>query len=227
MEPILRPDPDVFEAWMVWVFLLIIGLIAYVRVVYSKRIPLLWRTVFRLQILRQVMREELLFSHRASLILFTNFVLSAGLLLYAAGVYYGWIDRGGQGFMAFLILSFSVLLVYLLKFLLMRILGWLYNDTGLLREYRFEIFSVNKAMGLVLLPLALVAVTSNIGKLPTLIMIAIGFWAISFLFRLVQGLAMSFSYSVSRIYIILYLCTLEILPFVLLVSLFQNELAQA
>lgn len=220
MEPILRPDPDVFEPWMVWVFLAIFGFLAYVRVVYSKRFRLLWRTVLRLQILRQVMREELLFSHGASLILFANFVLSAGMLIYAAGVFYGRIDESNQGFIAFLILSLLVLGIYLLKFLLMRILGWLYNDSGLLREYRFEIFSVNKALGLIMLPLALVVVTANTGKLPTLLWLALIFWIVFFLFRIVQGLIMSFSYSVSRVYIILYLCTLEILPFVLLFSLF-------
>jgi hypothetical protein len=225
MEPILRPDPNVFEPWMAWVFIVLIAALAYVRVVYARRFRLLWRTVVRLQILRQIMREELLFSHRASLILFANFVLSSGLIVYTAGTHYGWLGEDTSGFVAFGLISIGVLGLYLLKFLFMSILGWLFDDSGLLREYRFEIFSINKALGLVYLPLALVVVTAQAGKLPTFIILAGVLWLISFAFRILQGLAISFSYPVSRVYIILYLCTLEILPFVLLLSLFEKELA--
>ena len=223
MEPILRPDPNLFEPWMTWVFLLVFALLAWVRVVYARRYRLLWRTILRLQILRQVMREELLFSHRASLVLFTNFILSAGLLIYAAVRHYDLLEGGMNGFIFFLVLSLVLLGAYLLKFLSMSILGWLYRDEGLLREYRFEVFSVNKALGLILLPLALVVVTSNVGKLQILFTIALIIWVLFFLFRLVQGLVMSFAYRVSRVYIILYLCTLEILPLLLLLSFFDKE----
>jgi hypothetical protein len=100
-------------------------------------------------------------------------------------------------------------------------LKWLYQDNGLLREYRFEVFSVCKILGLVFLPLAVLSMTLNQGSLSWVFPLAAFIFIASFVFRIIQGLAISFSYSVSPIYIILYLCTLEILPFILLISVFR------
>jgi hypothetical protein len=223
MEPILRETPTLFEPWMAAVFLIALGSLAYIRMVYSKRFGLLLKTATRLQILRQVMREELLFSHRSSLVLFSHFVVMSSMLIYAALQYYDLLSEGQSGFLFFLIILLAVLTVYLLKFLLMSILKWIYEDKGLLREYRFEVFSVSKILGLIFLPIALISVSVNVGKLDWVFALAALTFIVSFVFRTIQGLAMSFSYNVSRIYIILYLCTLEILPFVLFLSLFDRR----
>jgi hypothetical protein len=225
MEPILRENPILFEPWMAGVFLISLGALAYIRMVYSKRFGLLFKTAARLQILRQVMREELLFSHRASLVLFAHFVVMASLIVYAAFNFYGVVDEESIGISLYLIVFFGLLLLYLLKFLFMGVLRWVYQDKGLLREYRFEVFSVSKILGIIYLPLALISVSVNVGKLEWVFPLAALLFGVSFVFRAVQGLAMSFSYNVSRIYIILYLCTLEILPFVLFLSLFNKSFA--
>lgn len=210
---------------MTAVFLIALAALAYIRMVYSKRFGLLLKTAARLQILRQVMREELLFSHQASLVLFGHFVMMASLIIYAALNYYEVIGKESLGISLYLIVLFSFLLLYLLKFLFMSVLKWVYQDKGLLREYRFEVFSVSKILGLIYLPLALISVSLNVGKLEWVFPLAALLFLVSFVFRTVQGLVMSFSYKVSRIYIILYLCTLEILPFVLFLSLFNKRLA--
>ena len=223
MEPILRENPILFEPWMVAVFLIALGALGYIRVVYSKRFGLLFKTAARLQILRQVMREELLFSHRASLVLFTHFIAMTALIIYSALNYYDLGSEKMSGLTFYLSIFLVLLGLYLLKFGFMGVLKWLYQDRGLLREYRFEVFTVSKILGLMFLPLALISVSVNVGKLAWVFPLAALLFAVSFVFRTVQGLAMSFSYNVSRIYIILYLCTLEILPFVLFLSLFNKS----
>ncbi len=225
MEPILRENPILFEPWMAGVFLISLGALAYIRVVYSKRFGLLFKTAARLQILRQVMREELLFSHRASLVFFAHFVVMASLVVYAALNFYEVVEEETLGLSLYLIVLFGLLLLYLLKFFFMGVLRWVYEDKGLLREYRFEVFSVSKILGMIYLPLALISVSVNVGELEWVFPLAALLFGFSFAFRAVQGLAMSFSYNVSRIYIILYLCTLEILPFVLFLSLFNKSFA--
>jgi len=225
MEPILRQNPILFEPWMAAVFLIALGALGYIRMVYSKRLGLLLKTAARLQILRQVMREELLFSHRASLVLFMHFIVMTSLIVYAALNYYEVVSKDIVGPTLYVFILFGLLSLYLLKFGLMGVLKWIYQDNGLLREYRFEVFSVSKILGLIFLPLALISVSINVGKLDWVFTLAALIFGVSFVFRTIQGLAMSFSYNVSRIYIILYLCTLEILPFVLFLSLFSNSFA--
>ena len=220
MEPILRETPTLFEPWMSIVFMISLAALAYIRLVYPRRFGLLAKTAFRLQILRQVMREELLFSHRSSLVLFAHFIVMTSIIIYAAVNHYGVMSIDQSGIGIFSIILLAVLIVYLLKFSLMGFLKWAYADKGLIREYRFEVFSISKISGLVYLPIAILVVTQNVGSLNGIFIFAVVLFLISAIWRTVQGLIMSFSYSVSPVYIILYLCTLEILPFVLFTSLF-------
>ncbi len=216
MTPILRPTPNLFEEWMIGVVVFIVVVLAYTRMVYAKRLSRLFNSMVRIQILRQVMREELVFSHRASVLLLINFVLIMALIVYLGGVYFEWsfLDEGGLA--KFMIIAGIIAGVYIGKLLLSRIMRWLLGDNGLIREYLFELFLINKATGVVLLPLAICLVFVNIGKLNWIIgfvtFIITGF----FVFRIIQGLRLTTSYRVSWVYIILYLCTLEILPFLFL-----------
>ena len=215
MEPILRESPNLYEYWMLVVFGFVFLILAYMRVAYSRRLTRLFSGLARLQILRQVMREELVFSHRASVLLFLNFTLVISIIIYAALVYYGNRVEIYPGWQVFGVIAITILLLYLGKLALGGIMRRLFNDPGVIREYLFEVFLVNKAAGFVLLPLAVGAIFLNTSRLPALFVTTVIIVACIFIFRLVQGLRISFSYPLPRIYIILYLCTLEILPFVL------------
>jgi hypothetical protein len=216
LEPIPRESPNLYEPWMLPVLLLILAVVAYVRVAYGRRLSRLFNSLWRIQILRQVMREELVFSHRASILLHFNFVLVAALAVYA------WMkitDRSIfnlQGFALYASLSGIVAAVYIVKLIITAVLRAVFKDPGLIREYLFEVFLINKAAGILLLPLALALIILNISKAQTLILV-IAISALLFIvFRFIQGLRLSLDYKVSGVYIILYLCTLEILPFLVL-----------
>lgn len=171
------------------------------------------------------MREELVFSHRVSVLLFLNFSLVAGLILYTAAVFYDWNLFGYMGWEAYLILVGVIAAAYVAKVVVGYFLRKLYNDKGLIREYLFEVILIDKALGIILLPFAIALAFMNVGSL-NLLLISVGVLVVLFLFfRLFQGVIMSFSYSVSWVYIILYLCTLEILPFLVVYKFFSNAIA--
>ncbi len=216
MTPILRPAPNLFEEWMIGVVVFIVVVLAYTRMVYAKRLSRLFNSMVRIQILRQVMREELVFSHRASVLLLINFVLIMALIVYLGGVYFEWSFIGEGGLSKFMLIAAIIAGLYIGKLILSRIMRWLLGDNGIIREYLFELFLINKAAGVVLLPLAICLVFVNIGKLTWVIGLVAFIVAGFFLFRIIQGLRLSTSYRVSWVYIILYLCTLEILPFLFL-----------
>lgn len=222
ITPILRESPNLYEYWMVAVFLVVVGVLAYVRAVYSKRLRRLFSSISRIQILRQVMREELVFSHRASVLLFFNFVIVLAMICYAVLKYNDTALFREFGSDLFIYLAIAVALIYLFKIILNNVLRILYKDPGVIREYLFEVFLMNKALGIVLLPIAAGMVFLNITKLDLLIPLFIGIFLLAVVFRLVQGLRLTFSYPIPRVYIILYLCTLEILPFAVLVLALQR-----
>ncbi len=203
---------------MLWVFLIGVIIVASIRVSYPRRLPRLFRGIIRLQMLRLIMRDEPLFSHRASVGLFINFCLSMALVLSLSATYYDFMPELLGGPIGFGYLFGTVLMIYLMKVSLMQFLSWLYRDPGLLREYAYEVILINNTAGLVLLPLSLVLAVTNTGNLPILFTVA-GIIGVGFiLFRYIQGIAIGLGYRVSRLYIISYLCTLEILPIALAIS---------
>ncbi len=223
IEPLLRPSPNLYEYWMLGIFMLVLVILAYVRVVYAKRLQRLYSSLVRLQILRQVMREELVFSHRASVLLFLNFVLILSLIFYAAVKYYGWNLHDSTGLSFYGMVVAAVAGIYLLKLIIASVLRLVLNDPGLLREYLYVVFLVNKAAGLILLPLALGVIYLNVGLLQNLFMAGLILAVVFILYRTAQGLILSAGYRVPWVYIILYLCTLEIIPFMVIIKALSRE----
>ncbi len=216
ISPELRPNPQLFEGWMLPVFLLILINIAYVRISYERRLDRLFSSLLRIQILRQIMREELVFSHRASVLLFLNFCLAVALIAYSLLKYLELPLPLGGDWMGFSLITAAVAMLYLGKLALSRFFRWVFEDEGLIREYLFEVFLVNKAFGISAIPLALALAFLNVGNLWPIFLLA-GLLALTaILFRLVQGMRMASAYRISPLYIILYLCTLEILPLLLI-----------
>ncbi len=224
MEPILRTTPNLYEAWMLWVFFLAVGLFLYVRVAYARRLPRLISSAVRLQILRQTMREELVFSHRASILLFLQFLVAAALLVYLALKYTGYTSSELYGIALYLRILGILAVLYLARLLSGFFLRKLYTDKGLLREYLFGSFLLTKLLGILLLPLSIIVTFANIGDVEALLWITAALTAGLVIYRIIQGGIMSLNYTVSGVYIILYLCTLEILPFIALLKLFMSTL---
>lgn len=170
------------------------------------------------------MREELVFSHRVSVLLFLNFTLVGGLIIFCATKFYGWEVGGFEGWQRYLLIVGIVAGAYLFKLLVGAFMRRIFNDPGLIKEYLFELFLVNKAIGVLFLPFAVAVCFINVGRLNLLFSVAGITFVLFVIFRLIQGLRMSLSYPVSRVYIILYLCTLEILPFLVVWKLISIEI---
>ena len=224
LVPELRQVPNLYEYWMLIAFFAMLTIIAYARVAYTRRLFRLFSSLIRIQILRQVMREELVFSHRVSVLLFVNFTLVIGMILFAAAKFYGWAVWGLEGWELYIVMVVLVAGAYLLKLIFGSLLRKILHDPGLIKEYLFEVFLVNKAIGVVFLPFAIAISFINVGSLNLLFVIVGILFVLFILFRIFQGLAMSLSYPVSRVYIILYLCTLEILPFMVVWKIFQTQI---
>lgn len=222
--PEVRSSPSLREDWMPVVFLIVLLSLAYVRIVYQRRLQRLFNSLARIQILRQVMREELVFSHRASVLLFFNFVLLTAMILYLAFSHYGWHLPGGKGPAGYGFLAGGIALIYMGKLFLGRMLRAVLNEGGLIREYLFEVFLVNKALGLFALPLAVALAYLNRANVDLLFSAVLAVGVAALVFRTVQGLVLSVAHPVSRVYIILYLCTLELLPLAVLIKALHREL---
>lgn len=222
--PELRQVPSLYEYWMLIAYFLMLTNLAYMRVSYSRRLERLFSSLIRMQILKQIMREELVFSHRVSVLLFINFAMVSGMILFGAFKYYDWHIFNFTGWELYLALVAAVAGIYLVKLIFNALLRKIINDRGLIKEYLFKVFLVNKTLGVVLLPFAIAIGFINYSYLDFIFITTGVLYACFILFRIFKGLSMSLSYAVPRIYIILYLCTLEILPLLIVWKVFQNHI---
>jgi hypothetical protein len=150
---------------------------ALVKMFFTKYLANLLTLFFRASIRQQQLREQVLQSPFPSIMLNILFVFTAGL--YAAFLlrYYHF-GSPERFWLHFLISAVLLAVLYLLKFLILRLTGWIFNLNHAAEAYLFVVFMTNKIIGIFLLPfLILTAFTgpllSEIGITLSIIMVCV------------------------------------------------------
>jgi len=210
--------------WILGVLLLILTLLAWVRVYHLKRLNQLFQAfLYKLHVYTILRSNDSLIT-RISMGLNAVFVLSMSLFLYQIMQYYKVEMPYADTVSSFLIILGVVFIIYPLKSLGLRLIGWVFNDSEKFKEYIFNVFLINKILGLALVPIVtLVAyMTSGQGmlfKLGAMLVIVL------YIYRLIRGYSIGRAVAnLSQFYIFLYLCTLEILPLIVVTRYVSNEL---
>lgn len=223
MEPELHIKYNVAAEWMVIVFLILLFVLAWVRKEYPKRYGRLIKSFVSQQSMFQVMREELVYSHRASISLTFVFVLSTSMFLTLAGIFFGYSWAITQEkYMQFLIWVGVIVGIYLARWIFSALTAVLLQDNIYIRTHLFLISIVNKVIGLVLLPLSILAayLSVDIGK--KMIYIGIFIWGIVMIYRLLKEFVLSREYKIPYLYFILYLCAFEISPMIIALKVVET-----
>jgi len=106
--------------------------------------------------------------------------------------------------------------VFLARVMMVNLLGWLFNQLALWREYLYQTFIFNKLLGLVMLPVLLFVIYTRGVFQDVMIWIALGTIVAVLIMRSIRGMVYSFKKDISIFYMFLYLCALEIAPLALL-----------
>jgi len=212
---------------MIIVFIIVLFLIAWVKNTYPRRFYQLLRSFINRQSLLQVMREELVFSHRGSIVLTFVYIIIGGLFLTLAGMMFNFkiIEQNDQLLIQFLYWCLVILLIYFFKWLANGLFFGLIQRPEYFQTQLFIISVFNKVIGLILLPITILAVYLPLNISSTFIQLGVVLWAIILVYRLIKEVTISLSYKIPSLYIIVYLCAFEISPFIIgikLVSVLNN-----
>lgn len=221
--PRIERTPD----WALGIFLLGFVAIIWIRIVFPRHFLSLFSVVLKPRLLRQTMREDVPITHASSLALLLLFALTGGMLLYQMQTYgfEGFRLFSNDGVILFLKLSGVVALVYLVKVIVVSILRFLLRDNGVIGEYLFSILTINKLLGIMLLPITIAIAYMHPGTIPVLIWIGLGTLVLFWLYRIIRGILTGIGARVSVFYLFLYLCTLEILPLIVVFGIFKGEIS--
>lgn len=201
------------EPWMLIVLLAGFFSIAFSRSAYQKRFTMLFQTLINWKLSKQIIRYEKVYTHPVNILLTLNFILCVPLFFGISRKWHLSLNEGIE--ISFLVILFPLLVYLILKLVAYKFTGWLFNIKESIEEYIFQANLFNKYLGVAYLILATLLIYSTI---PFNLLFYIGstILALFFVFQLIRGLIIGLQNGNALFFIILYLCTLEILPWMLL-----------
>jgi len=206
MDLIAHLNPSTSTQWVFSSFLFILAYIAILKFYFSNQFTLILKSSYSQKFSNQYLREETNSKHK--LYLLPVFILSFALFLS--------FQNPSLNYFAKLIFWFSLFLIT--KYLCLICLGHIFEKKYLFEEVIFQSFLYEKVAGVVLLPLILVLFYGSLQTDFVFYFITI-FLLLTLLYKWLRMLYLSFfSSSLPKAHIIIYLCTFEILPIIIIIK---------
>lgn len=201
------------------VFYILFGLLFYyaiIRLFFYKYLHNITTLFFRATMRQQQLREQLSQAPLPSLFLNILFVSTGGMFLAFVGRFYEIMPEQNL----WLLWAYGCLLVlaiYLGKFIILKIIGWIFNVSNATDTYIFIIFMVNKMVGIFLVPVLILMAFPYGSFLPVIITLAFIMLALTLAYRfIISYKPIRNEIKVSRFHFFVYLCAFEIAPLLLI-----------
>ena len=197
---------------MFYALLVLLLLFALIRTSFSKYLSDLFQVAFRTTLKQRQIGEQLIQTPLPSLLLNLFFLVVASLYINFILQHYSLTDRYNF-WLVYLYCFVALSVIYIIKFLSLKLSGWLFNISETTDDYIFIVFMINKIIGIYLLPfLVLLAFTDDNVYQVAFALSYLGVFAL-------YGYRIILSYSVASsqarlhpFHFFLYLCAFEIVP---------------
>ena len=209
---------NVMPDWFFPLILVVLVVYTWLRIFYSKFFSQMIQAFINTNLANQIVRDENIFVQRASVYLSIVFNLVLALMLYLVSVHFEWEMGGiGMGFSRYVFFVILVSAAYALKFLTLKICGWLFEQEREMATYVFYIFLINNILGMALLPFICIFAYNENLSFSWLLSIPLIFTVLAYCWRIFRGIQIGLGISpFSPFYLFLYLCALEIAPLMIL-----------
>ena len=195
--------------------------IAILRSFYRKRLNLLLKTLINWQTAKQIIRYEKVYTHPVNIALFSIFFI---ITPYFFSLTYSSEQNTLNHFQhIYFSLAIGLFSFMTFKMVLHYFLGWLFNTKSATEEYLFQSSLINKTFGV----FSLILTCTYIFIYPNsrlLFLLGITILILLLVIQLIRGFLIGFQIGAKPQTIFLYLCTLEILPWLLVGKYISNQL---
>ena len=208
------------QDWITGIIILILVMVSYVKNSNSKRLKTLLNCLGSLRFVSQLTRDGSIFSQQGAAELFVIFILTSALFIFQILNFYNLNILHFNNFFTFSIISLSLFLLYTFKSFILKTIGIIFQLKREFSEYIINLFVFNEAIGIALIPVVLGIAFLNYGKL-VLINLGLIIVVLFYFYRIIRGIGIaSVNSKFSKFYLFLYLCTLEVLPLIVLIKIF-------
>ncbi len=217
-----RPMKAVGQDWTF--FLVLIGwtFFASLRFGFSKYMVQVFQSVFNFSIASRLYREQGYNNNFGLFRLNVIFYLFLPFPIYLIAKDNGVALMGFSGIELYLIVLVVVNAYFMFKILLYKVLGSIFSQRETTGELVFNMMLFNNVLGLLLLPVSTIHSMVPAFGVYSLFIVPV-LIAIFYLMSLVRSIYFASRAGISIFYLILYLCTLEILPILLVVKLATGQ----
>ncbi len=198
-------------------------LLAMIKVLFPKYFKNLFLLFFQTSLRQKQTRDQLAQEWVAGLLINLLFISSTGFFITLFIQYKQWSS------LAFPLLGIYIcgllVLIYLGKSLFIQFIGWVFNSRNAASGYLFQVFMVNRILGVVLLPLGIILAFSQTQLAAIVITIAMVLGFILFFYRyLISFSLLKQDLQLNAFHFLLYLCGVEILPMVVIYKLLVDNI---
>ena len=221
-----RFEPTSFDG-MFYLLVTMLFYFAVVKLFFGKYLANLMTLFFKASIRQQQLREQVLQSPFPSLLLNNLFIFSAGL--YAAFLlrYYHY-GNADWFWLHFIYCAALLAILYLLKYMILRITGWIFNINRAVETYLFVVFMTNKIIGIFLLPFLVLIAFSGPFLTEVGITLSIMMIGLFYVYRFIASYStLHKEIKISGLHFFLYLCAFEIAPLLLIYKVLVTYLEKA
>ncbi|MES2376257.1 MAG: DUF4271 domain-containing protein [Bacteroidota bacterium] len=204
-----------------WIIIIIIGLLLYaaiLNILFNKNIKNVFLSFYSKRALTQAGKDDAQINFWAFIGLFLLFGSTFGLFLYQLASYKS-IYYSMSGFRLFTSFVVVILLLFAIKFLVLKFIGFIFDIQKLVTEYVSVLYLTYFNIAFVFLPVTVCFSLLAAQFIPILLAIAIVLIVIIFTWLYLRSSVNIISnFRFHKFYLFIYLCALEICPILILIK---------
>lgn len=211
----LLPKGDV---WILGIIGFLLVLFAVLKNTFAKQLSSVVQSFYSNRALSNLNREDNLVTSWSFLLLFIQFGFTIGMFFYLVAQYRE-LEQAQGDFTFFVSVSISVILLYLLKIVVLRIIGFVFDVQKPLHQYISILYLSYFNASLLFIPIIIAFALSPTKYGSWYVLLGILALVLIFVFQFIRAAVNILSqYRFPRLYLFLYFCTLEICPILILIK---------
>jgi hypothetical protein len=210
--------------WIMLIFITIILLFIWIKIFYNKFFTILSNSIASYQLSAKVFHEKNVLLKRVSMVLDVIYLIVLAVFLYEYFTFRNRTLLQMTSFNLFLLLFNIIILFTLTRGLIIKLFNFLFQTESIVSEYVHNNFIVNKSIGIILFPVVFAACYMPESAVHMMLWAGALMLGAGIIFKIIRGYQIIIRKDVLFIYLILYLCTLEILPLLLGYKVFMSLL---
>ena len=193
-------------------------LLAFIKYNFGKNLSGTFQSFISYRQSQRMLEERRESDRHAAFLSNILFTLIAGIFISLALPFFGVSLLWENYTLSVLFFSLATGWLYFLKSLIWRALGVIFLVQSLVKTYIYNMYLFNRNIGLMIFPLVALIPYVNATIMPYIVYIVIAVVVLSYILKFWRFFEIIHAQNVSVFYFLLYLCTLEILPLLLLVK---------